>query len=145
MLRLQDPYGRWNKNAQTGFVTTAYALHALSRLYPLPPDQTNRTGFESQPNESLRTTIAHARALSHSNDRALVDLMVRAASHSSPLVRFWGVMGLAGKLLESEKSGRFCETAESSKDWQICSWSLKDLSPRASRSFKHRTFCTALS
>ena len=34
LLKMQEPSGRWNKSAQTGFVTSAYALHALSRLYP---------------------------------------------------------------------------------------------------------------
>src|SRR5262249_47057184 len=31
LLRMQDPYGRWNKNALTGVVTPPYALH------PPPP------------------------------------------------------------------------------------------------------------
>jgi Squalene-hopene cyclase C-terminal domain/HEAT repeats len=96
LLRTQDPYGRWNKSAQTGFVTTAYVLHALSRLYPIPPDKPSRTRFEPKPGETLRSAIARARSLSHSEDPRLTDLMIQAASHGSPFVRFWGVMGLGG-------------------------------------------------
>lgn len=101
LLRLQDPYGRWNKSAQTGFVTTAYALHALSRLYPQPPSRARRVQFEPQPGESLRTAIARARALSQADNPALADLMIQAAKHSSPFVRFWGLMALGGIHAES--------------------------------------------
>ncbi len=94
MLRLQDPYGRWNKSAQTGFVTTAYALHALSRLYPVTPAKPVRADFEPRRIESLPAAVARVRALSHTDDPALIDLMIQATSHSSPWVRVWGLMGL---------------------------------------------------
>jgi hypothetical protein len=71
LLSKQDPYGRWNKTAQTGFVTTAYALHALSRLYPETPEKPARSAFEAQPQESLRNKIARVRMLSHSASRLL--------------------------------------------------------------------------
>jgi len=96
LLRTQDPYGRWNKNALTGFVTTAYALHALSRLYPETPVKPARATFEPRRGESLPAAIARVRELSHTDDPALVDLMIQAASHSSPQVRFWGAMALGG-------------------------------------------------
>jgi HEAT repeats/Squalene-hopene cyclase C-terminal domain len=96
LLSKQDPYGRWNKTAQTGFVTTAYALHALSRLYPATPEKPARSGFEAQPQESLRNKIARVRRLSHSDDPALADLMIEAVQDASPWVRYWGVMGLGG-------------------------------------------------
>jgi hypothetical protein len=96
LLRTQDPYGRWNKNALTGFVTTAYVLHALSRLYPATPIRPSRASFEPRGKESLTGAIARVRSLSHTDDPALIDLMIRAASHSSPWVRSWGAMGLGG-------------------------------------------------
>lgn len=96
LLRLQDPYGRWNKSAQTGFVTTAYALHALSRLYPMAPARTDRASFQPRTNETLRMTLARTRSLSHRDDPKLADLMVQAAAHDSAFVRFWGCMGLGG-------------------------------------------------
>jgi len=96
MLRTQDPYGRWNKNALTGFVTTAYALHALSRLYPEKPVKPARATFEPKRGESLPAAVARVRALSHTDDLALIDLMIQASSHQSPQVRFWSAMALGG-------------------------------------------------
>ncbi|MSO22332.1 MAG: hypothetical protein EXQ58_03565 [Acidobacteria bacterium] len=96
LLRVQDPYERWNKTAQTGFVTTAYALHALSRLYPVATEKPVRSEFEPQPQQSLRVRIARARMLSHSGAPAFAELMRQAAQDSSPWVHYWGVMGLGG-------------------------------------------------
>ena len=96
LLRMQDPYGRWNKSALTGFVTTAYALHALARLYPAPPGPSSRAAFAPRGNEALLAAIARVRSLSHTDDPALLDLMIGATSHSSPWVRSWGLMGLGG-------------------------------------------------
>ncbi len=101
LLLTQDPYGRWNKSAQTGFVTTAYTLHALSRLFPLPPYEVRKEEFEPKANESLRATLARVRALSQTDHPDLVNLMIEAASHDSTLVRYWGVMGLGGIHRES--------------------------------------------
>ena len=103
LLSKQDPYGRWNKTAQTGFVTTAYALHALSRLYPEEPDKPARSVFEAQPQESLRNKIARVRHLSHSGEPAFADLMIEAVQDSNPWVRYWGTMGLGG--IHSAKGG----------------------------------------
>jgi len=94
LLSAQDSYGRWNKSAQTGFVTTAYVLHALARLFPVKVDKPARSEFLQRRGESLLGTIARVRALSHTEDRGLIDLMIQATTHSSPWVRAWGVIGL---------------------------------------------------
>jgi hypothetical protein len=96
LLRTQDPYGRWNKSALTGFVTTAYAMHALSRLYPATHAPIRRADYERMRGESLPQTVARARALSHTDDPALIDLMIAAVSDPSPWVRVWGAMALGG-------------------------------------------------
>jgi hypothetical protein len=99
LLRTQNPYGRWNKNALTGFVTTSYAMHALSRIFPMGPmgqmGQMRPVGPKA--GESLPATIARVRALSHSDDASLpnlMDLMIQASSHASPWVRTWSAMAL---------------------------------------------------
>ncbi len=94
LLKSQDPYGRWNKTAQTGFVTTAYVLHALSRLYPETPVKPARSAFEPRRGESLLETVARVRALSHADDPAMIDLMIQATTDQSAWVRKWGAMGL---------------------------------------------------
>ena len=96
LLKMQEPYGRWNQSAQTGFVTTGYALHALSRLFPVSPVNFSREDFLPSPNESLRETLKRVRTLSHTEDFNLVDLMIKAVKNPNPLVRYWGVMALGG-------------------------------------------------
>lgn len=96
LLRTQNPYGRWNKAALTGFVTTAYTLHALARLYPQTPAKPTRADFTPRANESLSAAVARVRALSHTDDPALIDLMIQATTHASPWVRAWGAQALGG-------------------------------------------------
>jgi hypothetical protein len=96
LLRTQDLYGRWNKNALTGFVTTAYVMHALARLYPQTSVKPARADFVPRANENLSATIARVRALSHTDDPALIDLMIQATTHASPWVRAWGAQALGG-------------------------------------------------
>ena len=45
LLQKQDPFGRWNEHALTGFVTTAYTLQALARLYPAADPKPARSAF----------------------------------------------------------------------------------------------------
>ncbi|MBX3277647.1 MAG: HEAT repeat domain-containing protein [Acidobacteria bacterium] len=94
LMRTQDPYGRWNRSALTGFVTTAYVMHALARLYPAAPVKHSRADFVARRNESLPAAAARVRALSHTDDPALIDLMIGAASHASPWVRAQGAIAL---------------------------------------------------
>jgi hypothetical protein len=94
LLRLQDPSGRWNRSAITGFVTTSYVLHGLSRLYPVKPVVVKREQFLPKPNESLPATIHRVQALALAAEPKFVDLLLQAANHDSPLVRYWAMIGL---------------------------------------------------
>lgn len=100
LLRMQDPYGRWNRNALTGFVTTAYSLHALSRLYPEKAVRAERTDFEPKVNESLADTVARFRAMAQlglaADDDRFLDLVLPGADHASPQVRYWAQIALGG-------------------------------------------------
>ena len=98
MLARQDPFGRWNQHALTGFVTTAYTLHALARLYPASDPKPTRGMFERKPGESLADTVARLRALAQvglsPEDRQFVDIAIAGARHSSPLARYWAHLAL---------------------------------------------------
>jgi FOG: HEAT repeat len=100
LLRMQDPYGRWNRNALTGFVTTAYALHALARLYPDTPQPIHRADFEARTGESLADTVARFRALAQlgltPEDSRFLDLVLTGVDHPSPHVRYWAQIALGG-------------------------------------------------
>jgi hypothetical protein len=94
LMRLQHPTGFWKIESGTGFVSTSYALHALARFYPVRPARIERKDFEARASENLVESIRRVRALSMTDDPALVDLMAEAANHSSPLVRYWAMIGL---------------------------------------------------
>jgi hypothetical protein len=96
LLRVQDPYGRWNKSALTGFVTTAYALHALSRLYPEAPARPDISEFKVVQN-GPSAAIAKTRDLSHAKDSTRLNEMIAASTSASPQVRFWSAMALGNR------------------------------------------------
>ncbi len=94
LLAMQKPAGRWNKAAQTGFVSTAYALHALARLYPTKASVLRRADYAPKPNETLLATLHRVRALALTGEPKFADLLLQAARHDSPLVREWAMVGL---------------------------------------------------
>jgi hypothetical protein len=98
LLEMQHPTGLWKGSSLTGFVSTAYALNALSRLYPVKPTKFNRQMFEPVANETLPQTIQRVRALSTTDDPKFVPLMLEAADHASALVRYWAMIGLGSTL-----------------------------------------------
>jgi HEAT repeat protein/squalene-hopene cyclase-like protein len=94
LLRIQDPNGRWNKAAITGFVTTAYVLHALGRLYPVQPSVPQRAEFVPQKGETTLAAIRRVQALALTGEAKFADLLLQAARHPSTLVRYWAMIGL---------------------------------------------------
>lgn len=98
LLAMQDSFGRWNRNALTGFVTTAYAINALARLYPEAPAKLDRAAFTPKPTETTLDTIARFRALAHRGlspeDNSLLDLVLPGVTHASPQVRYWAQIAL---------------------------------------------------
>jgi HEAT repeat protein len=100
ILSRQDPFGRWNKHALTGFVTTAYTLHALARYFPVNDAVPPRAALEPSANESLSDTVARVRAIAQlgfsPEDRRSLPLAIAASGHESPLVRYWAQGALGG-------------------------------------------------
>ncbi len=91
LLAMQDPSGRWNRAAQTGFVTSAYALHALSRIYPASKEVDEDVAIKNNSLPAIVKTVREA-AL-HGNEKELGQL-VKAARHSNLGVRYWAMIGL---------------------------------------------------
>ncbi len=98
LLHMQDPYGRWNNNALTGFVTTAYSIHALSRLYPEIPVPHKAADYAARPGESLADTIARFREMAQlgldPEDGSFVSLIIPGAENPNPQVRYWAQTAL---------------------------------------------------
>lgn len=98
LLKMQDPYGRWNKSALTGFVTTAYVEHALARLYPMQAKPLTRADLEARSGESVLDTLARMRALAQlglkPEDRQYTDLVLAGAKHPVAAVRYMAQIAL---------------------------------------------------
>ncbi|HUQ95850.1 MAG TPA: hypothetical protein VM120_29505 [Bryobacteraceae bacterium] len=98
LLRMQDSYGRWNRNALTGFVATAYVEHALARLYPVTREKLESAIFAPKPGESLLDTVARFRAMAQlglePGDSAFFEQVLPGAAHGSPYVRYWAHLAL---------------------------------------------------
>ncbi len=94
LLRIQDANGRWNRAAITGFVPTAYSIRALARLYPVTPRTPRRADFVARPGEPLPAAVSRVQSLALAALPDGTDLLVQAAAHTSPLVRYWAMIGL---------------------------------------------------
>ena len=101
---MQHPYGLWNRSARTGFVTTAYVLHTLSRLFPDEQPKLRRQDIEAKPDESLHDTIGRMRLLAYVDPwsasateeppEQFLDLMLAGATHQDAHVRYWAMISL---------------------------------------------------
>lgn len=98
LLDNQFEYGLWNRAAQTGFVTNAYVIRALSRLYPGGAEAFERADFEPGADESFLQTLARVRRLQTTGRADFADLMVDAADSKWPQVRYYAYLGLGGAL-----------------------------------------------
>ncbi len=107
LLAMQDSYGRWNRAAKTGFVTTSYVLNTLARLYPDTPRLLNGSELRSLPGDSLHDSVARMRRLaqleswSHVSSQepaeSFLGLMLDGAKHSSASVRYWAMIALGAR------------------------------------------------
>ena len=97
MLRNQYPYGLWNAAAATGFVTSAYAIRALSRLHPDPASPAPAE-YRLGPEDSFLQSLGTVRAAQATGDSRYVDLFLQAARSPSPQIRLYGLLGLGGAL-----------------------------------------------
>ena len=98
LLGTQFEYGLWNRSAQTGFVTNAYVIRALSRLFPGDAKPFQRRDFEPRPDETLAARVSRARALQTTGRDDFVDLMVDLTEDDMPQVRYFGYLGIGGAL-----------------------------------------------
>ena len=98
LLAQQFEYGLWNGSAQTGFVTNAYVIRALSLLFSREKDVVRREDFVPQKNESFLQALSRVRRLQASGNAEFSDLMIEAAGSPHPQIRYYGLLGLGGAL-----------------------------------------------
>ena len=97
LLQNQYPYGLWNAAAATGFVTTAYAIRALSLLHPMEATEW-RDEFAPAEDETLLEAISRVRRLQATGEAGFAKQMIEAAKSRHPQVRYYGLLGLGGAL-----------------------------------------------
>ena len=98
LLDKQFEYGLWNRSAQTGFVTNAYVIRSLSRLFPGDAKPFERGDFEPRPDESSLEKLSRVRALQTTGRADFADLMIAATEDEMPQVRYYGYLGIGGSL-----------------------------------------------
>ena len=96
LLSMQKPTGMWKVASKTGFVSTSYALHALSRYFPVEPPAYQDNQFNAAENESLAQAIRRVHDASVTGDPRFVSVFMDAADHDSAFVRYWAMIGLGG-------------------------------------------------
>ena len=100
LLRNQYPYGLWNAAAATGFVTSAYAIRALSRLHPAPPAERGPE-IRLDPDDSPLEVLAKVRSAQATGEKRYGALFEEAAGREDPRVRLYGLLGFGGALIHS--------------------------------------------
>lgn len=103
MLRNQYPYGLWNAAAATGFVTSAYAIRALSRLHPAQP-VSQEIDLQLREGDTFLQVLGKVRAAQATGDPRYALLFRGAASSDHPQVRLYGLLGLGGALIHDASS-----------------------------------------
>ena len=97
LLKLQHPTGLWKGKSQTGFVSTSYALHALSRLFPEERGEPQPDAPQPPAEVGLPERLEQVRRLAdraETADRHQLAALVAAAGESEPLVQYLALVGL---------------------------------------------------
>ena len=98
LLGDQFEYGLWNHAAQTGFVTSAYVIRALSRLYPAEARPRERPNGESIDDFPLLDALSRVRRHQASGDATWSDEFIAAAESEYPYIRYQALLGIGGAL-----------------------------------------------
>lgn len=126
LLAMQHPTGYWNASSQTGFITTSYALHTLSRLFPVEPPKVAAARFAPKAGETLIAAIRRVRDASYAEDPQAAPFLVEAAKHESPLVRYWAMVGLGALHLDAGAKPLAAGLADMSKPVrEAAQWGLR--------------------
>ncbi len=98
LMANQLPYGLWNKAAQTGFVTTAYAIRALGLLFPEVRKPAGAVELKASSGEDFLDTLSRLRRLQGTGNKELAHLMIAEADSPHPQIRYYALLGLGGSL-----------------------------------------------
>ncbi len=97
LLRNQYPYGLWNASAATGFVTSAYAIRALSLLHPNDISAAEPPVFFAD--AGLPRAVSTIRQIQTRSNREHASRLFAAVKSRSPQIRYHGLIGLGAALV----------------------------------------------
>ena len=98
LLDDQHEYGLWNHAAQTGFVTSAYVIRALSRLYPANAEPRERPTGESIDDLPMLAGLSRVRRHQASSNAQWADEFIAAAKSEHAYTRYQALLGIGGAL-----------------------------------------------
>ena len=127
LLRNQYPYGLWNAAAATGFVTSAYVIRALSRLYPAA-EGSRPSAPRSDAEDSFLESLARVRAAQATSNPRHVGLFVDATRSQHPQIRLYGLLGIGGALAHEAVPTLVAHLGDPVKSCREAAfWSLRQL------------------
>lgn len=97
LLQNQYPYGLWNAAAATGFVTSAYAIRALSLLHPNDAPAVDPPVFDSS--ADLPRAVSAIRQIQAKGDPKYARLLFEAVKSGAAQIRYHGLIGLGAALI----------------------------------------------
>lgn len=92
LLRNQKPTGMWKIASQTGFVSTAYALNALSRYFPEELPIIDADELTIAEDASIGEIISTLRTIYVNADRQKADIAAPLANHHLAVVRYYSAL-----------------------------------------------------
>ena len=94
LLRNQKPTGMWKIASKTGFVSTSYALNALSRYFPEVEEPLNVNDYQIADDSSISEIITTLRRIYVNATPTTAEIASGFTSHPLAVVRYYATLSL---------------------------------------------------
>ncbi len=94
LLRNQKPTGMWKIASQTGFVSTSYALNALSRYFPEEEYVIDASNYSVRPDAPVDTIVSALRRIYIDATPETVKHAATLTTHRLAIVRYYAALSL---------------------------------------------------
>ena len=126
LLRNQKPTGMWKIASQTGFVSTSYALNALSRYFPEEPYLIDPSNYSIEENASISDIVTTLRRIYVDATPETAIIAAPFTSHPVAVVRYYAALTL-GAVHESTYVNRLVDLLndESKQVREAAHWAMR--------------------
>ncbi len=94
LLRNQKPTGMWKIASKTGFVSTSYALNALSRYFPEDEKATDANDYKLSEDSSVEEIVTTLRRIYVNASSETAKVASQYTTHSLAIVRYYATLSL---------------------------------------------------